>query len=107
MRRRKTVYPPAKTATRGPAAEARTLAASRVVSIDPSAIRGKLGLEPGLRVEVIAGRYVGEAGVVETIAGGVIPAVVVRTAAGLSRRIRAVDLAPQRAPSEQAKADPA
>ena len=108
MRRRKVVYPPAKTATRGgPAAEARSAAASRVVSIDPAAIRGALGLEPGLRVEVIAGRHLGEAGIVETIAGGVIPAVIVRTAAGLSRRIRAVDLAPMRAPAEPQEAGPA
>lgn len=95
MRRRKIVYPPAKTATRGGAAgaaEARAAAANRVVSIDLTAMRGRADLEPGMRVEIASGLFAGEIAVVESIAGGVIPAVVVRTAAGRTRRVRAVDV---------------
>jgi hypothetical protein len=94
MRRRKTVYPPPKTATKGTAsgADPRTAAASRVVSIDVSAIRGRSGLVPGTRVEIGSGLYAGEVATVESAAGGVIPAVVVRTEAGRTRRVRAIDL---------------
>ncbi len=95
MRRRKVVYPPAKTATKstGPgAAEARAAAASRVVSIDVTAMRGRSDLEPGMRVEIASGLFAGEVAVVESIAGGVIPAVVVRTESGRTRRVRSVDV---------------
>ncbi len=97
MRRRRTVYPPAKTATRGGASslEARAAAASRVVSIDPAAIRGRSGLLPGMRVEIMDGLYAGQTATVESLAGGVIPAVVVRTQAGRTRRVRAIDVLPQ------------
>ena len=96
MRRRKTVYPPAKTATKGgaSASEARIAAANRVVSIDLTAIRGRGGVVPGMRVEITGGLYAGETAVVESVAGGVIPAVVVRTEAGRTRRMRAVDVVP-------------
>jgi hypothetical protein len=96
MRRRKTVYPPPKTATKGGAsgAEARSAAANRVVSIDLAAIRGRTGLLPGTRVEITGGLYSGETAIVESVAGGVIPAVVVRTEAGRTRRMRAIDLVP-------------
>ena len=100
MRRRK-VYPPAKTATKGGAAapEVRTAAPSRVVSIHPTAILGR-DVVPGTRVEIASGLYAGEIAIVESIAGGVIPAVIVRTAAGRTRRVRAVDVVPVVAPSE-------
>lgn len=96
MRRRKVVYPPPKTATKGGAAtpEARSPAANRVVSIDVTAIRGREGVVPGMRVEIAAGLYAGEPAVVESMAGGVIPAVVVRTDAGRTRRVRVIDLVP-------------
>ena len=97
MRRRKVVYPPPKTATSGGAAgaEARAFAAaSRVVSINPNAMRGRSDVVPGMRVEISSGLYAGEVAVVESIAGGVIPAVVVRTASGRTRRVRSVDIVP-------------
>ena len=101
MRRRKVVYPPAKTATKGVPAgpDARAIAAaSRVVSIDLTAMLGRKDIVPGTRVEITSGLYAGEVALVESVAGGVIPAVVVRTAAGRTRRVRAVDLAPVRNP---------
>ena len=96
MRRRKTIYPPAKTATAGGASgtDARPAAPNRVVSIDLAAIRGRSGLSPGMRVQITGGLYSGESAIVESVAGGVIPAVVVRTAAGRTRRMRAIDLVP-------------
>ncbi len=96
MRRRKTIYPPAKTATTGRASgtDARVAAANRVVSIDLGAIRGRSDLRPGMRVEITSGLYSGESAIVESVMGGVIPAVVVRTAAGRTRRMRVIDLVP-------------
>lgn len=95
MRRRKVVYPPPKTSTRGgPSPDARTAPASRVVAIDPTAMLGRTGVVAGMRVEIATGLYAGEAAVVESVVGGVIPAVVVRTDAGRTRRVRAVDLVP-------------
>ncbi len=96
MRRRKTIYPPAKTATKGGASspDTRSPAASRVVSIDLAAIRGRGDILPGMRVQIAEGLYSGETAVVESVAGGVIPAVVVRTEAGRTRRMRAVDVMP-------------
>ena len=104
MRRRKTTYPPPKTATTGGAssADARTAAANRVVSIDLAAIRGRSGLSPGMRVQITGGLYSGESATVESVAGGVIPAVVVRTAAGRTRRMRAIDLVPLASRSDDA-----
>jgi hypothetical protein len=107
MRRRKIVYPPAKTATKGgaantdPRADARAAAANRVVSIDLSAIHGRSGLVPGTRVEVTGGVHAGETGLVESIAGGVIPAVVIRMESGVTRRVRTVDVTPLARPSEE------
>jgi hypothetical protein len=60
----------------------------------------------GDRVRIVAaGLYSGEIGTVETLAGGVIPAVVVRMPAG-TRRVRTVDLEPvnERAEAERAEA---
>lgn len=98
MRRRKVVYPPPKTATKGGAApntDARAAAAaSRVVSIDLTAMRGRADLVPGMRVEITGGVHAGQQAVIESVAGGVIPAVVVRTDGGPTRRVRVVDLAP-------------
>ena len=103
MRRRKVVYPPAKTATKGGAggAEARAAAAaSRVISIDLTAMQGRTDVRPGMRVQIATGLFAGEEALVESIAGGVIPAVIVRTASGRTRRVRAVDLVPLREGSE-------
>ncbi len=98
MRRRKVAYPPAKTATRGGAdgavARAAAAAAARVVSIDLAAMRGRGDVRPGMRVEIASGLFAGESAVVESLASGVIPAVVVRTASGRTRRVRAIDVVP-------------
>ena len=48
-----------------------------------------------MRVTIMGtGLYAGETAVVESIAGGVIPAANVRTEAGRTRRVRTIDLAP-------------
>ena len=108
MRRRKQVYPAAKTATKGGARveAARTAAAERVVSIDLTAMTGRSDVAPGTRVEIANGRYAGETVTVESVAGGVIPAVVVRTADGQTRRVRAIDLRPLTRQSEAREPEP-
>lgn len=106
MRRRKVVYPPAKTATRSDPAAAldprAAAAASRIVSINLNAMTGRAGIAQGGRVQITSGLYAGEFAIVESVVGGVIPAAVVRTEAGRTRRVRTVDLVPataQKAPS--------
>jgi hypothetical protein len=108
MRRRKQVYPAAKTATKGGARveAARTAAADRVVSIDLTAMTGRTDIAPGTRVEISNGRYAGEVVTVESVAGGVIPAVAVRTAEGQTRRVRAIDLRPLARHSETRNSEP-
>jgi hypothetical protein len=102
MRRRK-VFPPAKTATggRGTADARAAAAASRVVAINLDAMQGRTDLAPGTRVEVASGLYAGESAIVESLVGGVIPAAIVRTEAGRTRRMRAIDLIPRPAPKAQ------
>lgn len=103
MRKRKVTYPVARTATRParPTGIEPGSAPSRptVVTIDPTALAGGGVFAIGDHV-VIAGTglYAGETAVVETLANGVIPAAVVRTEAGRTRRVRTVDL--QRIKSE-------
>ncbi len=94
MRRRKVTYPPPKTASRGTPSldDPRNAGAGRSVSIDPTAIAGRAELRQGLRVRIGSGLYAGEAAVVESVVGGVIPAAVVRTDAGRTRRVRTIDL---------------
>jgi len=100
-RKKKVTYPPPKTASSGAsaaaaAADARAAAAaSRTVTINLQAMTGRAEIRPGLRVRVTGGLYEGEIAVVESIAGGVIPAAVVRTEAGRVRRVRTVDLSPE------------
>lgn len=97
MRRRKVTYPPPKTATRGGASasadDPRNPGGGRSVAIDPAAMKGQPQIRQGLVVRVLTGLYAGELAVVESVAGGVIPAVVVRTEAGRTRRVRTIDLA--------------
>jgi hypothetical protein len=101
-RKRKVVYPQAKTASAGAsaaaaAADARAAAAaSRTVTINLQAMTGRAEIRPGLKVRIASGLYEGELATVESIAGGVIPAAVVRTEAGRTRRVRTVDLIPER-----------
>jgi hypothetical protein len=111
VKRRKVVYPPAKTATRtDPTAsvDARAAAAaSRIVSINLNAMTGRAGISQGGRVQIASGLYAGEFAVVESVVGGVIPAAVVRTEAGRTRRVRTVDLVPASAASASPAPPPA
>jgi hypothetical protein len=106
VRRRKVVYPPAKTATRSDPSAAldprAAAAASRIVSINLNAMTGRAGIEQGGRVQISSGLYAGEFATVESVVGGVIPAAVVRTEAGHTRRVRTVDLVS--APTQKATA---
>ena len=108
MRRRKVVYPPAKTATRSDPAAAldprAAAAASRIVSINLNAMTGRAGIQQGGRVQITSGLYAGEFATVESVVGGVIPAAVVRTEAGRTRRVRTVDLVPASGSSASAGA---
>ena len=99
MKRRKVTYPQAKTATSAgskpsPADLRAAAAAARVAVINPRAITGRLDIRQGMRVQIASGQHAGELGVVESVAGGVIPAVVVRTEGGVARRVRTADLVP-------------
>ena len=75
-------------------------AASRVATINLGAMTGRAGVAQGSRVRIESGLYAGEFAIVESVVGGVIPAAVVRTESGASRRVRTIDLAP--APKEAA-----
>ena len=96
MRRRKVTYPPPKTATSGGSgasagADARAAAAaSRVANINLQAMTGRAGIVQGTRVQITSGLYAGEFAIVESVVGGVIPAAVVRTEGGKTRRARTV-----------------
>ena len=113
MRRRKVTYPPPKTATSGGSgastgADARAAAAaSRVANINLQAMTGRAGIEQGTRVQITSGLYAGEFAIVELVVGGVIPAAVVRTEAGKTRRARTVDLVPSPASTAAPASAPA
>ena len=97
MRKRKTTYPVARTSRRpaGPGAAPDQQIRTTLAAIDLSAGQGKDGFTTGSRVRIAgAGLYSGEEAVVESIPGGVIPSVLVRTAAGRTRRVRTIDLEP-------------
>jgi hypothetical protein len=107
VRRRKVTYPPPKTATKGAppvlgATDPRN-PAGRTVTINLAAATGRASIRLGDRVRILSGVYAGEAAVVESIAGGVIPAAMVRTESGRTRRSRTIDLEPIRpgAPSPE------
>lgn len=112
MRRRKVTYPPPKTATRKApsplgAAEPRTSVNRTVVSINTEAMRGRAEIGLGDRVRILSGLYEGELATVETVASGVIPAAMVRTDAGRTRRARTIDLEPLPPGSEAPRASDA
>ncbi|HXI44987.1 MAG TPA: hypothetical protein VNH13_01670 [Candidatus Acidoferrales bacterium] len=98
MRRKKVVYPPAKTATQSAsqiaAGDLRQPGAGRTVSINLDAMTGKKAIRQGDRVRISSGLYGGEVATVESLVGGVIPAALVRTDAGRTRRMRTIDLIP-------------
>jgi hypothetical protein len=65
------------------------------VAIDLKAGAGREGIKIGSKVRIIGtGLYSGEAAVVESLPGGVIPSALVRTEAGRTRRVRTIDLEP-------------
>jgi hypothetical protein len=98
MRKRKITYPVKRSDRRPPPPGAGAEPAylrSSVVAIDPRAGAGRAGLEVGSRVRITGtGLYSGEAAVVESIAGGLIPSAFVRTDGGQTRRVRTIDLEP-------------
>jgi hypothetical protein len=112
-RKRKFTYPPPKTASSGgatgpTAADLRAAAAaSRVATINLSAMGGRKEVVQGGRVQITSGLYAGEFAIVESVVGGVIPAAVVRTEAGRTRRVRTIDLNPAAKSEGAAKPDAA
>lgn len=113
MRRRKVTYPPPKTASSGGSAVPTgadlraAAAASRTVSINLDAMKGRGNVREGTRVQITSGIYAGEFAIVESLVGGVIPAAVVRTEAGRTRRARTIDLVPSPAATPASAAAPA
>lgn len=107
--RRKKVFTPKPPAS--PASDERAaIAAARTVSINLDAMAGKTDVRQGGRVRILSGLYAGELATVESLVSGVIPAAVVRTDAGRTRRVRAVDLqpaGPETKPVIEASAEPA
>jgi hypothetical protein len=101
-RKRRQYYPPAR-GSRGPApAHVPQVTPPTVAVINRQAGTGRPGIKVGLRVTILGeGLYAGETAVVESITGGVIPAAMVRTEAGRTRRVRTVDLVP--APAKDAE----
>ena len=86
------------------AAAARSAAAaSRVATINLGAMTGRADIAQGSRVQIGSGLYAGEFAIVESVIGGVIPAALVRTEAGSTRRVRTIDLVPA-PPGDAAKA---
>jgi hypothetical protein len=109
VRKRKINYPVARTATR----QVRTVGLpgdpgyvrSTVAEINLAALTGRDDISVGDRVRIGGGGlYAGELAVVDSIVGGLIPAAMVRTEAGKTRRVRGVDLqrvAPASKPGEE------
>jgi hypothetical protein len=94
-KKRRQTYPPPRS-SRGPApGYAAPVTPPTVALINGQAATGRTGIEVGMRVSIMGtGLYAGEAAVVESIVGGVIPAADVRTEAGRTRRVRTIDLVP-------------
>lgn len=97
MRKRKVTYPVARTATK----PTRTVGLpgdpnyvrSTVATINLAALDRRDDLKIGGRVKIGgSGLYAGELALIESIIDGVIPAAMVRTDAGRTRRVRSVDL---------------
>lgn len=113
MRKRKVTYPVARTATKQPRNAGLpgdpTYVRSTVATINLAALDVRDDVKVGNRVKIGGGGlYAGEFAVVELILSGIIPAAMVRTEAGKTRRVRAVDLervAPERPASERPASD--
>lgn len=93
-KKRKVFIPPKRTPPKTqPGTE--TSGRPAALSINLSALGGRLGLEVGDRVRILgSGLYAGDIAVIERIAGGVVPAAAVRTEAGRTRTVRTIDLEP-------------
>jgi hypothetical protein len=112
VRKRKVTYPVARTATRQPRAPGLTAeqrARATVAEIHPTALIGRKDLVVGDRVRIGgSGLYAGDYGKIESLAGGLIPAAMVRTDAGKTRRVRGVDIeriSPDRDPAANRPAE--
>jgi hypothetical protein len=97
MRKRKVTYPVARTATRQPRSAGLPgdpgYVRSTVATINLAALDTRDDLPVGGRVRIGGGGlYAGELAVVQSLTSGIIPAAIVRTDAGKTRRVRAVDL---------------
>lgn len=94
-KKRRQIYRPPRP-SKGPAAPYTPPAVPPTVAlINRDATSGRTDIEVGMRVTVQGtGLYAGEAAVVESISGGVIPAADIRTDAGRARRVRTIDLVP-------------
>jgi hypothetical protein len=115
-RKRRVVYPPARTSTRqprpgepgapgGPPAE---YVRPTVASINLSAGAGRAGLKVGDRVRITgAGLYSGELATIDRLTAGVIPSAVVRTDTGRTRQVRTIDLEPVASAAPAPAAPPA
>jgi hypothetical protein len=77
-----------------------------VATINLQAMTGRADIVPGTRVQITSGLFAGEFAMVESLVGGMIPAAVVRTEAGKTRRARTVDLIPTPAPRAPSAAVP-
>jgi hypothetical protein len=118
-RKRRTVYPPPRNATRpprpgepgGPGGPpvGEPYVRPTVASINLSASTGRAGLKIGDRVRINGtGLYTGEFATIEKLTTGAIPSAVVRTEAGRTRQVRTIDLEPATlAPPPAAAAQPA
>jgi hypothetical protein len=104
MRKRKVTYPVARTATKQPRVAGLpgdpTYVRSTVATINLAALDVRDDLKVGHRVKIGGeGLYSGEFAVVESLSSGIIPAAIVRTEAGKTRRVRTVDLERVAAPA--------
>jgi hypothetical protein len=97
VRKRKVTYPVARTATKPTRTTGLTTdpnyVRSTVANINLAALDTRDDLSVGDRVKIGgAGLYAGELAIVEALIAVVIPAAMVRTEAGKTRRVRAVDI---------------
>ena len=95
-RKRKVFYPTSRSSKApAPAGGPAGYAPTTVVSINLEAGVGRKDVVVGSRVTILGtGPYAGETAVVERLITSGIPAAVVRTEAGATRRVRTIDLQP-------------
>jgi hypothetical protein len=96
-KKRKVVYPPAKTATKRQPLPGSDASPTRpnLATINLAAGQGRAGLAVGDRVRIeAAGALSGEEAAIERLSAGVIPSALVRTDSGRTRQVRTIDLVP-------------